>query len=107
MNFSADAVQNSEVRLDGGELVIKAPKMMTLALKDPGVQRVAAQVLGRPVRLRVEIGENMKAAAPVRAENSPGGDAALRERALAHPGVKRFQEIFPDALVRNVRNLNE
>jgi hypothetical protein len=31
----------------------------------------------------------------------------LRERALEHPGVKRFQELFPDAQVRTVRNLNE
>jgi hypothetical protein len=29
------------------------------------------------------------------------------ERALSHPGVKKFQELFPDAQVRKVRNLNE
>ncbi|MGH8164039.1 MAG: DNA polymerase III subunit gamma/tau, partial [Rhodanobacteraceae bacterium] len=50
LNFSADAVQHSEVRAEGGDLTIHAPKTMTLVLKDPGVQRAAAEVLGRPVR---------------------------------------------------------
>ena len=31
----------------------------------------------------------------------------VTERALAHPEVKRFQETFPDAQVRVVRNLRE
>jgi len=30
-----------------------------------------------------------------------------RQRALSHPGVMRFQELFPGAQVRTVRNLNE
>jgi hypothetical protein len=29
------------------------------------------------------------------------------ERALSHPEVRRFQETFPDAQVRVVRNLKE
>jgi hypothetical protein len=31
----------------------------------------------------------------------------VSERALAHPEVQRFQEMFPDAQVRVVRNLKE
>jgi hypothetical protein len=31
----------------------------------------------------------------------------VSERALAHPEVRRFQETFPDAQVRVVRNLKE
>ena len=34
-------------------------------------------------------------------------DDNVTERALSHPGVKRFQELFPGAHVRAVRNLNE
>src|SRR6185312_15426636 len=45
MKFSADAVAQADVSLEGGDLVIRAPKAMTLALRDPAVQRVAAQVL--------------------------------------------------------------
>jgi len=31
----------------------------------------------------------------------------VAERALSHPEVRRFQEMFPDAQVRVVRNLKE
>jgi len=107
MKFSADAIAQAEVTLQGNDLVVRAPKAMTLALRDPSVQRVAAQVVGKPVRLRVEADANMKAAAaPVRAESS-ADDSEVRQRALSHPGVKRFQELFPDAHIRAVRNLSE
>ena len=108
MTFSADAIRNSEVSLENGELLVRVPKTMTLAVKDAAVQRIAAQVVGKPVRVRVEIAENMAASA---AADSPRGaatgDTELRDRALSHPGVKRFQEVFPGAQVRTVRNLNE
>ena len=40
------------------------------------------------------------AKAPVKADEAA-------ERALAHPEVKRFQELFPESQVRQVRNLKE
>ncbi|HEX3685494.1 MAG TPA: DNA polymerase III subunit gamma/tau [Bryobacteraceae bacterium] len=108
MTFSADAIRNAEVSLGNGELLVRVPKSMTLAVKDSAVQRVAAQVVGKPVRVRVEVAENLAAgASPEPIRNAVGGDTGLRERALSHPGVKRFQEVFPDAQVRTVRNLNE
>ncbi|MGI8960954.1 MAG: DNA polymerase III subunit gamma/tau [Bryobacteraceae bacterium] len=107
LNTSADAVQHSELRLNGGELLIRAPKPLALALKDPDVQRIAAEVIGRPVRLRIEAGEGVKGAAAPASEHSGDSDTEVRERALSHPGVKRFQELFPDSQVRAVRNLNE
>ncbi len=106
LNFSADAVQQAEVKLQGTELVLRANKMLSFALKDPGISRVASRLAGKPVRVRFEVGENA-AAKPVAARKNDGEDAELRERALSHPGVKRFQELFPDAQVRTVRNLNE
>ena len=42
---------------------------------------------------------------PRRADSKPKDD--VTERALAHPEVQRFQEMFPDAQVRTVRNLKE
>jgi DNA polymerase III subunit gamma/tau len=107
LNTSADAVQHSELRLNGSELVVKAPKSLALALKDPSVQRIAADVIGRPVRLRIEVGEGIKTAPMPVSEPSGSSETELRERALSDPGVKRFQELFPDAQVRTVRNLNE
>ncbi|HEX4748888.1 MAG TPA: DNA polymerase III subunit gamma/tau [Bryobacteraceae bacterium] len=107
MEHSADAVQHANVRLDGGEMIIRAPKGMLLLLKDPGVERVAALMAGKPVRVRLEAGEASSVAPVAAAEKTPSAESEIRQRALSHPGVKRFQELFPGAQVRNVRNLNE
>jgi DNA polymerase-3 subunit gamma/tau len=107
LDTSADAVRHSTLRLEGSELVIRAPKSVTFALKDANTQRIAAQVIGKPVRLRIEVGEHTESEPAPASEQPASGDTELRERALSHPGVKRFQELFPDAQVRTVRNLNE
>ncbi|HEX4809058.1 MAG TPA: DNA polymerase III subunit gamma/tau [Bryobacteraceae bacterium] len=107
MNFTADAIQNSEVRLEASDLIVKAPKMMTLALKDTALQRIASQIAGKPVRLRIEVDDTRQAVATAGASTGESSDTGLRDRALSHPGVKRFQELFPGAQVRTVRNLNE
>jgi DNA polymerase-3 subunit gamma/tau len=106
LNTSADAVQRSQVRLDGNDLVIRGPKSLSLALKDANVQRIAAEVIGRPVRIKIEVGEAIEPASAV-SEDVAADDTDVRTRALSHPGVKRFQELFPGAQVRTVRNLNE
>jgi hypothetical protein len=106
LTFSADAILQADVSTQGSELLVRGAKTLSIALRDPAIQRVASQVLGKPVRVKFEVGESSKAAAPVVAR-SAGDDPDLRARALSHPGVKRFQELFPDAQVRTVRNLNE
>jgi DNA polymerase III subunit gamma/tau len=107
LNFTADALQSSEVQIQGNEVLIRAPKVMMLSLKIPNLQQIATQAAGRPVRVRTEVGEGVAAAPPASPSMSAGDDNQIRQRALSHPGVKRFQEIFPDAQVRAVRNLNE
>ncbi len=108
LNFSADAILQSEVSVQGADLLVRGAKTLSFALKDPAIQRVASQVLGKPVRVKFEVGESSnKPAAPALARAATGEDTELRARALSHPGVKRFQELFPDAQVRTVRNLNE
>ena len=106
MNYTADAIQTSEVLLEKNELIVKAPKVMTLALKDTALQRIASQIAGKPVRLRIEVDDTRSAVAAT-AQAPEATNTELRDRALSHPGVKRFQEIFPEAQVRTVRNLNE
>jgi DNA polymerase-3 subunit gamma/tau len=111
LDFSADAIQHSSVEMQGSDLIIRASKMRLMSLKDPKLADIAVKLLGKPVRLKLEVDENVKAAAAVQGTqlstqaSDSGGD--IRERALSHPGVKRFQELFPGAQVRNVRNLNE
>jgi DNA polymerase III subunit gamma/tau len=106
MNISADAIEQADVAVQGGDLVVKGPKSLSFALKDKSIERLAAQILGKPVRIRFEPTANAVALAP--AEKAPAAEESeLRQRALSHPGVKRFQELFPEAQVRTVRNLSE
>jgi DNA polymerase-3 subunit gamma/tau len=107
LDFSADAIQHASVEDKGAELVIRASKMRLMALKDPKLADVASKMLGRPVRIKTEVDENVKADPVIASAQTGESKADIRERALSHPGVKRFQELFPDAQVRNVRDLNE
>jgi hypothetical protein len=108
LNFSADAILQSDVTVQGSDLLVRGAKTLSFGLKDPAIQRIASQLLGKPVRVKFEVGESSnKAAAPTPVRAAAGEDTELRDRALSHPGVKRFQELFPDAQVRTVRNLNE
>jgi len=107
MNTTADALHSSDVRLQGSELVIKTSRAMTLALREPAVQRIASEAIGKPVRVRIQIGDDIAAGQNASSENTAVDESEIRQRALSDPGVKRFQELFPGAQVRTVRNLNE
>jgi len=98
----ADAVEHSALAESDSELVFTTPKMYQMFLKQAEFGPVAQRVAGRPVRVTVKIGEPLQApvAAPAREDEAAG-------RALSHPEVKRFQEMFPDSQVRAVRNLKE
>jgi DNA polymerase-3 subunit gamma/tau len=107
LNFSADAILQADVALQGSEVIVRGAKTLSFAVKDPAIQRVASQVLGKPVRIKFEVGESLNKAAAPSPVRATGEDTDLRARALSHPGVKRFQELFTDAQIRTVRNLNE
>jgi DNA polymerase-3 subunit gamma/tau len=106
LDISADAIEQAELAVQGAELVLKGPKSLSFALKDKSIERLASQILGKPVKVRFEATANAVATAPVQ-KAAPAEDSELRQRALSHPGVKRFQELFPEAQVRTVRNLSE
>jgi DNA polymerase-3 subunit gamma/tau len=100
----ADAVEHSALAESDAELVFTTPKMYQMFLKQAELGPVVQKIAGRPVRVTVKIGEPVQAptlvAAPAREDEAAG-------RALSHPEVKRFQEMFPDSQVRAVRNLKE
>jgi len=103
----ADAVEHAEVAESPTEIIFTAPKLYQMFLKDTALDAIIKRVAGRPVRVNIKIGDVAVAppsAAP-RPNNKVEGDAA--DRALSHPEVKRFQELFPGAQVRTVRNLKE
>jgi hypothetical protein len=85
-------------------LVFTTPKMYQMFLKQAEFGPVVQKIAGRPVRVTVKIGEPVHAPTPVVA---PARENEAAGRALSHPEVKRFQEMFPDSQVRAVRNLKE
>ena len=91
------------------EVVFTTPKMYQLYLKSPELDSTVKRLLGRPVRITIKVGEvkarETNGAVPSKPASSVQGEAAAR--ALAHPEVQRFQELFPDSQVRAVRDLRE
>ena len=74
-----------------------------MSLNEKDILKAVQKVAGRAMRIKVRLGT--PAVAPAPKLNQPPDDAS--ERALSHPEVRRFQEVFPDAQVRVVRNLKE
>ncbi len=102
----ADAVEHSDVVESANEVVFTTSKVFQMFLKDASLEATVKRLTGRPVRVTVKIGE-VGSAPPPSAPKPTGGDTETTERALSHPEVKRFQEQFPDAQLRTVRNLKE
>ena len=104
LQFSADAIAQSEVAVVNNELQITTSKSFQL---DLGREEVltALKHLGHPgQRFKVVFGE-VKAAPALAAKPAPKDDETT-ERALSHPEVQRVRELFGGE-VRTVRNLKE
>ena len=102
----ADAVEHSEIAESGAEIVFTAPKMYQLFLKGSEFEAAVKRAAGRPVKLTLKIGDAAASGTPASKPAAPAKDEAT-ERALSHPEVRRFQELFPESQVRAVRNLKE
>ena len=102
MQFSADALAQSSVAMVANELVITTAKSFQLDLGRDEIQG-ALKHLGLNLKFKVVFGD-VKASAPI-APSAPKEDE-VTERALNHPDVQRFREVFGGE-VRNVKNLRE
>src|SRR5690348_6886206 len=102
----ADAVEHSEIAESGAEIIFTAPKMYQLFLKGPEFEGAVKRAAGKPVKLTLKIGDAAASGTPASKPAAPAKDEAT-ERALSHPEVRRFQELFPESQVRAVRNLKE
>jgi DNA polymerase III subunit gamma/tau len=103
LNFSADALAQAHVAMVNGELQITAPKSFHLDLGRGEILRALTQI-GLPGQRFKPIFGDVKAAAPI-TKPAPKEDE-VTERALAHPEVQKFRELFGGE-VRTVRNLKE
>lgn len=108
MKFTADAMENSTVTEEKGELKFVTPETFRFAMSEKDLRKAAEVAGGRPYKISVTTGEVQ------RAPSTPAAEAAKKpeegessRRAMEHPEVKQFQEAFPDAQVRAVRNLRE
>jgi DNA polymerase III subunit gamma/tau len=104
LTFSADAIAQSEVALVNNELQITAPKQFQLDLGRDEVMKALRHLGFAGLRFKVNFGE-LKSAPAAMAKPATKEDE-VTERALAHPEVKRFRELFGGE-VRTVRNLKE
>lgn len=106
--MSAHAVEASEIREGQGVIEFIGPRSAKLGLMSKDIDKALEKVFGRPVRAKITINENAAPAAqPPAREHGPAGDDEAMRRALAHPDVQRFQELFPGSQVREVRDLKE
>jgi DNA polymerase-3 subunit gamma/tau len=103
--YVADALEHSELIESAAEIVVTAPKLYSMNFKGSEFTAIVQRVVGRPVKVTIKIGETERVAAPVAAPAPQNDETSAR--ALEHPEVKRFQELFPDSQVRTVRNLKD
>jgi hypothetical protein len=69
------------------------------------MEAAVREVFGKPLRLKITVADTAPPAASLQLAPSAGEDQAA-SRALSHPEVRRFQEVF-GVEVRKVRNLKE
>ena len=107
LQFSADAMGQASAALVNNQLTITAPKQFQLDLGREEILTALKQ-LGHPsLRFNVVFGDVKADGAPAaKAAPKPAAQDEVTERALGHPEVQRFRELFGGE-VRNVRNLKE
>ncbi|HRJ22160.1 MAG TPA: hypothetical protein PLF84_24155, partial [Bryobacteraceae bacterium] len=105
--FTLDAVDHSEIIQSPAGIEFVAPRHQLLALRNKQIEEALAQVLGRAPRIKLTPGAGNGEAAEPPPPPKPADDEETLQRALAHPAVRRFQEVFPGARVMGVRNLKE
>ncbi len=109
MAFTADAVEASQVTEVNNELRIVTGKAYLLALRPQDLDQAIRRIAGRPMAVKVTVGEAAPATpiAPAASTAAPAPAASdASSRALDNPEVKRFREVFGGE-IRTIRNLKE
>jgi DNA polymerase-3 subunit gamma/tau len=101
--FTADAVEGSQMIESGSEL--KFVTAMPLAMNPAEIEQALARL--QAGKFKIKIVEGQPEGVSPESEKRAAEDDETSRRALEHPEVKRFREVFPDSEVRVVRNLKE
>ncbi len=104
LTITGDAIARSRVGESGGELELTAPKEYALALRGSDLEKVVRKAAGRARKIKVNFAETGASAQPA---THVEGDEQLKARALSDAAVQHFLSAFPDAELREVRNLKE
>ena len=105
--MSVQAVEDSQLIEGQGGVEFIATRAAKMGLMSKDVDKALSKLMGRVVKPKITINEEAAPAAPARAAEESQGAEEARERALAHPDVQKFQQMFPDSQVRGVRDLKE
>ena len=105
MEFTADAIEHSEITEANGELRFTTPREFSIAMKEADINQAVRQLTGKPLKIKVTIGE-VAAQNQERVAAAPAKEDDVARRALANAEVRNFQELFGGE-VRTVRNLKE
>jgi DNA polymerase-3 subunit gamma/tau len=103
MTFTADAIQHSEVVEANGELRFTTPSEFKVSMNEGDLNLAVQRIACKPLKIKVTI-RDVAAQQPVANQAPPQND--VTSRALAHPEVQRFRDLFGGE-VRTVRNLKE
>jgi DNA polymerase-3 subunit gamma/tau len=107
LQFSADAMAKASAALVNNELIITAAKQFQLDLGREEILAALKQIGHPTLRFKVVFGDAKPASAPSAAKPAPASAKdEVTDRALGHPEVQRFRELFGGD-VRNVRDLKE
>ena len=110
MSFTADAVENSEITETAAEITFAAPIEWKLALSETDLRKGLTGIGQGAKRIKIvtgAVGAKPGATSAPKADAGPKLDDEVSQRALSHPEVQRFQKAFPEAQVRQVRDLKE
>lgn len=99
--MTAAAIEASQVEETASGVRIAGPKEFEFSLNPADLQKVVTQVAGRPLKVSVELVER---AAPSKS-SPPAAPGETENRALSHPEVKRFRELFPESEIKKVEDL--
>jgi DNA polymerase-3 subunit gamma/tau len=105
--MSVQAVEESQLIEGQGGVEFIATRAAKMGLMSKDIDKALSKLMGRVVKPKISINEEAAPAATARAAEESQGAEEARERALAHPDVQRFQQMFPDSQVRGVRDLKE
>jgi DNA polymerase III subunit gamma/tau len=103
--FSADAVAAAKIEEKPGVIRFLAPRAYTRPLQAKEVAAAVQAVLGRMPKIEV-IEDNSIEVASSAPKASSVDEEAVRAKALADPAVQTYQQLFPDAQIRGVKDLS-